>query len=1718
MITHSGKRLRENWKFVAAVSVIGIILLTGGYLFLRSNFVSIKQEKHEEISAVANLKIEELKQWQKERFADAQILAQAPQLLINIKQLLKNSKNSSAQKYISDQINAVKINTGYENIFVTTPANVTLLSVTKDSVFIEPIVSAKIVEATQTRLITSTDLYFCPSHKKIHYDIIAPVINEKNNVLAHIVFRINPDDYLYPLIQSWPSPNKTAETLIGKRSGDSVVFLNELRHRKNTALTLTVPLSSTGIPVVQAALGRRGVYEGKDYRGNEVLAYLAAVPNTQWVMVAKIDNREIFADFYYTAIATVALIFISILLFAFVLGWYYHSRQNNIFRALLLKEKEMRKYHQEFRTILYSIGDGVITTDTEGRVKQMNNTAEMLTGWTESESSGKPLPEVFNIINQYTRQKADNPVIKVLENDVIVGLANHTLLIKKDGTEIPIADSGAPIRNEYGKIDGTVLVFRDKSEEHKAEQLIFLNEARLKRAELVAKAGNWELHINEGTMTASEGASEIYGLQGSKWEIGRVQKMVLPVYREMLDKALKALITNNAPYNLEFKIKRADNNEIVDIHSIAEYDNENKVVFGIIQDITTRKKTEEALINREFWLNESQRVGKLGSYSFNVTTGIWASSPGLDIIFGIKDSDEKTLMSWNKLIHPEHREEMISYFHDYVLGQKQVFNKEYKIIRPCDGAIRWVWGQGELRFDSTNNPIEMFGTIQDITDKKKYEEQLQLAQFSIEHSPDSIFWVKRDGTFDYVNETAYQSLGYTRDELMQLSTLDIDITYSDASWANHFANLRKLGNAVFTSRHKKKDGSLIDVEKTCSIIRFDNREINCAIIRDITARVKIEVALRESEKRFRTMADTAPALIWMSGTDKQCTYFNKPWLDYTGRSLEQELGNGWVEGVHPHDVETCVDLYFSAFEARESFQMEYRLRRFDGSFHWVLDKGTPRFSDDGSFLGYIGSCFDISSLKSTEEALRKSEENFKEIFENAPVGYHEIDTQGRIIKINKTELEIMGYESTDMLHAFIWEFSENPSASRQRTLAKLSGDIQPDFNIERKSRKRDGSIITLLVGEILLLNELNQITGIRTAYQDITGRKMVEEALRASYEFNRSILQTIPFGMDIVGTDGNVLFMSDNLKEKFGNNVIGKKCWAMYKDDKVQCLDCPLKKEIKIGETSLSETNNILNGRSFLISHTGTWFEGKKAILEIFQDITERKQAEDKVKTLINAIEQNPVSIIITDPDGKIEYVNPKFCETTGYSTEEALNKNPRILSSGEKSPQSYKKMWDQILSGQTWTGEFHNKKKNGELFWENAVISPITNELNQITHFVSVKEDITGKKEMLKNLIIAKDKAEEMSRLKSSFLANMSHELRTPMIGILGFSELLRDNSDDPKTKTAAEIIANSGKRLMNTLNLILDLSRIEAGKLTMDSQYINVKQIITQICALFEPVANKKNLTLNVICEVVNLVLFLDEKMFSEIINNLVNNAIKFTSTGGVTVHITQETAHELPWAVIRIKDTGIGIAPEYQELIFEEFRQVSEGIGRNYEGSGLGLSITKKFVEKMGGYITVESEVKVGTVFSVRFPIPALDTNVPDLRAVPVPEKPTKMQTDPLPRLLYVEDDPVAFMVVELMLQGLFTVEHAHNSEQAIKKVNEAVFDAILMDINLVLGEDGLQTTKRIRQMETYKLTPIVAITAFAMVGDREEFLCAGCTHYLSKPFEKEQLVQLLAEIFA
>jgi PAS domain S-box-containing protein len=599
--------LMKRQQMMLLSLVIFILIVSGGYFYYQYEKYATRREKYSELKTIADLKTDQIVHWREERLTDAHVFSESPFIRHAIQRWLL-SKDNTLEKDLLERLSL--INYKYEDVFIVSAEGKILLSLDTMLHHMDSVTINFCNKALRERRTFFSDFYFCPTHDIIHFDIFAPVLNNRNIPVAVLVLRVNPYDYLYPLIQSWPTSSKSAETLVIRKDGDSVLYVNELRHISNTALKLRIPLTSIETPSVQAVLGQVGICEGLDYRGMKVLADRRPIPGSPWFMIAKVDQREIFSELYYRSVIVIIVTLILLLLLGVGMAWLYNNRQKNIYRELLETGTALQESQGEFRATLYSIGDAVITTDVKGCIRNMNGVAEKLTGWKESDAVGRSIVDVFQIVNEESSAKVESPVQRVLKEGLVVGLANHTLLISKDGKEIPIADSGAPIRNEKGEITGVVLVFRDQTEERITQKALRENEAKFRTLvenipqKILMKDQNYRW------VTINENLARDFGFRPEE-VVGKMDAdLFTPELAAKYHSDDVRIMETGKTEELEEKYMVGGKETWVNTIKTPVWDKNGEImgVLGVFWDITERKQAEEKILSQIEELKRWQEV------------------------------------------------------------------------------------------------------------------------------------------------------------------------------------------------------------------------------------------------------------------------------------------------------------------------------------------------------------------------------------------------------------------------------------------------------------------------------------------------------------------------------------------------------------------------------------------------------------------------------------------------------------------------------------------------------------------------------------------------------------------------------------------------------------------------------------------------------------------------------------------------------------------------------------------------------------------------------------------------------------------------------------------------------------------------------------------------------------------------------------------------------
>jgi len=991
------------------------------------------------------------------------------------------------------------------------------------------------------------------------------------------------------------------------------------------------------------------------------------------------------------------------------------------------------------------------------------------------------------------------------------------------------------------------------------------------------------------------------------------------------------------------------------------------------RDITGRKHAEDALLQSRMAFQ---------NYFQNCSVGMSVTSPEkkwlevnqslcLMLGYSMEDLVEKT---WNDLTYPEDVEKNLALLSDMTNGKINRYDLDKRFIKK-DGSILYVLLSAVCERNLDGSIHHLLASYIDVTEQKLAEEALKASEALyrnlVEKLPDGVYKSTHDGKFVSVNPAMVSILGYdNREDLMA-----IDI--KNELYFEPQDRIRLLSGAIEDEfdvyKLKRKDGSEIWVEDHSWFNTDDKGNIvfHEGIIRDITDRKRVDDQLRSLSRAV----DQNPVSIVITDISGQIEYVNPKFSELTGYSPEEVIGKS--PGILKSGATTpaeYTELWKTILSGCE-WQGEFINKKKSGEEYFENALISPIKDENGIMTHFLAVKEDITDRKRAEETIREMNSKLAHAQQLARIGNWESNLLSGELNWSAQMYHIMGLPPDTPVNI------ENvlklfPPEESERFWKAVNEAINEDvpYSMDFKIIRSDGSLQYIHdEGEILRDEHGTAILMFGTT-QDITERKQTELALQESHELNRSLLQSIPFGMDIVDENGNILFQSENLEKLFGPEAIGRKCWSLYCDNQTECMECPLKTGINIGKTEISESQHIFGGKTFQINHTGMLFKGKKAILEIFQDITEKKEVETRVKLLAYSLEGISDCVSITDNFDTLIYVNDSFLQTYGYAEEELIGKHINIVRSPEISNVHVRDILPETIEG-GWRGEIMNKRKDGTLFPVLLSASVIKDEYDHPIALIGVAIDISEMKKNREELIAAKETAEESNRLKSAFLATMNHELRTPLNHILGFSELIMSGVATEDNVSFASSIQASGQSLLSIIEDVFDLALVEQEHIKLREQTFSLMDHFMENKASFDNIltnsGKNENIRLIFHPDTRRLTSFVttDRSKINQILTHLFKNAVKFTQKGTIEFGYKVENESSL---MFYVKDTGIGIPTDIQSIIFDFFRQGDDSSTRVYGGIGIGLAISQKITKILKGELKVDSEMGVGSTFSLTIPV--------------------------------------------------------------------------------------------------------------------------------------------------
>jgi PAS domain S-box-containing protein len=617
-----------------------------------------------------------------------------------------------------------------------------------------------------------------------------------------------------------------------------------------------------------------------------------------------------------------------------------------------------------------------------------------------------------------------------------------------------------------------------------------------------------------------------------------------------------------------------------------------------------------------------------------------------------------------------------------------------------------------------------------------------------------------------------------------------------------------------------------------------------------------------------------------------------------------------------------------------------------------------------------------------DDSLKVSEERYRSLFDKTTIGIYHTTPDGRVIMANPAACRMMGYDSFEELADVNLENGKfMPSYSRDqfRKLLEADGEI---IGLESTWTRRDGSTLYVRENSRVVKDPDGSILYYEGTIEDITDKKIAEDKLKASEEKFRKAFenaQDIYLHTDI---EGKIIEISPAIKRTLNfkrEELLGKLADDIFINaDHLKDLLKELEEKGEVFDYEMllkNKTNEVVwtsvNAHFLYDSNNNRiGVEGN------IHDISKRKLVEEELRKLSRAVEQSPVSIVITDTAGNIEYANPKTCQTTGYTIEELKGQNPRVLKSGETNSLEYTELWALISSGKEWRGLFHNKRKNGELYWESSNISPITDSEGKITHYVAVKEDVTEKKAIEKALIESEEKyrtlaedLREMNTTKDKLFSIIAHDMRGPIGSFIQVLDILTGDMEMDKfmRHDLLEELSNSSKNIFNLLENLLNWSKIQRSIITLHPRKFRLTDSLRENIDLLGPNSKQKGINTILNAEE-NIIVFADKDTISLVLRNLISNAVKFTPERG-TIQISADSTGV--FCEVSIKDSGVGMTKDVLENLFRPGSYYSS-FGTNGErGSGIGLVLVKDFVERNGGILKVESVPGEGSRFIFTIP---------------------------------------------------------------------------------------------------------------------------------------------------
>lgn len=1442
----------------AAIAAVGI-----GYYLNEVN--RIKTQKQNELMAVAELKVKEISEWRDERVNDGLIIQGNSLIGQSVQTFLLDPQNVALKQQNIQWLSNIRSVFSYSTFFLVAKNGEMLI---QDATHSESLGEDEISfarQAAESSQVMLSDLHFLPDGKTIRIDLFIPVLDSSKRTIATIVFPIDPYLYLYPLIQSWPVPSQSAETLLVESKGNEIVFLSPLRFIANSALNQRAPLSSPDLPAARALRGELGPFEGMDYRNIPVVAVGARVQGTDWIMISKEDSSEIYSEVRRQG-WIVAVVLGLILILDLTFAYYLIRRQRLILvNKILQGQIEQQRLEQRYDLLFENSNDILFVIDDADKITALNDRAIQAYGYTRKELIDKDI----NIIrSESVRPRIKQKMVEAKEND---GARFESIHQKKDGALFPVE-----LSVRYFQLDQKnffLLIVRDISEQKNKEDQIRASEARYRGL--------------------TEHASDGIFLADSKGQLLDVNEQGCHMVGYLREEILK---------------------------------------LGLGDLVEPESITKKPL-----------RLRDLTSHS------------------------GKVLVSERNLIRKD--------------GSQ--FPVEVIAYSLPDGNIQ--------------------GMVRDITDQVKHRKELEAAAekyLQLFNSNPVPLYVYDSNTLKFlaVNNAALRLYGYPRKEFLNLKVFAIK---NEQILPADLKNQQSRGKYnVWPEKQIKKNGEIIDVEITSNSIEFNDRPARLEIAVDVTEKLRIENELKENLNALESLINTSPLGIVTTDMDGNVTLWSKEAEEIFGWKAEELLGK-----LYPLLPESSTDTVQTIIQRNsslnESTHYEAERKRKDGNLIIVDIKAASIRDYRDQVKGMLALFSDVTEIKEIELANKRISEERDQLFhrlnlqfERLPIGFILTDENLNILDWNPQAEKIFGYTREEMIGKSQYDtiIPKEAISAVKRAIKKATTENKTIVT-QNENITKDGNRITVEWHNTSLLDESGHLIALMDMAIDVTERVNAERRIRESEEKLRTIFESNLVGIYFADVSGMIISANDELLNILGYTRTELESGLIRLEEITPEEFLPLDR-VAIGQAQNTGVCTPYEKQFICKDGTLIWVlvgfammgKGTEFTSGFVLDISERKQAENEIQSKQKLLD-------MTGQIGKIGGWEIDVTNNTSTWTEEVArihDLDPKTPASVQLSLNFYSPESRPIIENAVNEILQHGKPYDLELeiisakgvhkLIRTAAQPQIVDE--KVVWVRGIMQDITELKKAEAEIRKLNDELEqrveertaellEANKELESFSYSVSHDLRAPLRAIDGFSQIIMDDFPEnvsPEIIRYLGIIRMSTKNMGNLVDDLLAFSRL--GRQSVQRQSVNIKKLVEEVVEEINFSLEDRNIEFTILdlpdCEA-------DINLLRQVFINLISNAVKFTrKCSSAQIEIGSEPANPPRETKLEkyskncyyVKDNGVGFDMRYYDKLFGVFQRLHKS--EDYEGTGVGLAIVKRVIEKHGGMVWAESKLNQGTVF--------------------------------------------------------------------------------------------------------------------------------------------------------